>query len=324
VNATKPEADTAAGRLSRLLALVPWLSAHAGVTVEAAALHFGVTAEQLQSDLNLLICTGRPGHQHGDLVDIQFWDEDQRIYVLDPQTLARPLRLSPDEAAALLVALRVLAQVPGTHDRDALASATTKLEAAAGEALRAADGLSVAVETAVDPGVAEAVARGLAERLRLHIGYVTGVDDRTERDIDPMRLLTLEGRTYLEAWCRRAEAVRTFRLDRIETIEVLDVAAEVPDDAVPVDLGAGALRPEGPLVTLGLSPQVAWIAEEYPVDSVTHRADGGLEVVLPVADERWLERLLLRTGDAVTVLDRPDIAARARAEAAAALAAYAR
>lgn len=314
--------DTAATRLSRLLALVPWLSAHEGVTIDEAAAHFGVTAEQLQADLWLLICTGRPGHMHGDLVDIQFWEEDGRITVVDPQTLDRPLRLSADEAASLLVALRVLAQVPGPHDRASLASATAKLEAAAGEALRAADGLAVSVDTSRDPHVLEAVSQALAEGRRMHLRYVGATDEATERDVDPMRVLTLDGRTYLEAWCRRAEAVRTFRLDRIEEVAVLDLPAEVPGDAVPRDLGAGALRPEGPLVTLRLAPQVSWIAEENPVERVTEHPDGSLEVVLPVGDERWLLRLLLRMGDAVTVLDRPDLVERVRDEALAALAAY--
>ena len=90
----KRPADTAASRLSRLLALVPWLSTHQGVTIDEAAAHFGVTPEQLEKDLWLLVCSGRPGHQHDDLVDIQFWDEDRRITVVDPQTLDRPLRLS--------------------------------------------------------------------------------------------------------------------------------------------------------------------------------------------------------------------------------------
>jgi proteasome accessory factor C len=320
---TPPRAqDTAATRLSRLLALVPWLSAHEGVTIDEAAAHFGITGEQLQADLWLLICTGRPGHMHGDLVDIQFWDDDGRITVVDPQTLDRPLRLSPDEAAALLVALRVLAQVPGPHDRGALASATAKLEAAAGEAQRAADGLSVSVDTARDPAVTEAVSRGLAEGRRLHLVYVGSTDERTERDVDPMRVLTLDGRTYLEAWCRRAEAVRTFRLDRIAAVDVLDVAAEVPSDAVPVDLGSGALRPDGPPVTLDLAPEVRWIAEENPVESVTELGDGRLRVVMPVADERWLVRLLLRMGDAVTVVDRPTLVEQVRDEARRALAAY--
>ncbi len=319
--AVRPD-STAAGRLSRLLALVPWLSAHQGVTIDAAAAHFGVTPEQLEKDLWLLVCSGRPGHQHDDLVDIQFWDEDRRITVVDPQTLDRPLRLSPDEAASLLVGLRVLAQVPGPHDRAALAGATAKLESAAGAALAAADGVAVAVVGTGDASVAAAVSRGLAEGRRLHLRYVGSLDERTERDVDPMRVLTLDGRTYLEAWCRRAEAVRTFRLDRIEAAVVLDVAAEVPEDAVPVDLGTGVLRPEGAPVRLGLAPEAAWIAEENPVDSVTDVGEGRREVVMPVADERWLIRLLLRQGGSVTVLDRPDLVERVQSEARAALAAY--
>jgi predicted DNA-binding transcriptional regulator YafY len=322
MNAAARPDNTAAGRLSRLLALVPWLTAHEGVTLDEAAAHFGVSADQLEKDLFLLICTGRPGHQHGDLVDIQFWDEDRHITVLDPQSLQRPLRLSPDEAASLLVALRVLAQVPGPHDRDALAGAIAKLEAAAGEALRGAETVTVAVEAPRDPAVAEAVSRALAEGRRLHLVYVGSLDERTERDVDPMRLLTLEGRTYLEAWCRRAEAVRTFRLDRIVGVEVLDAAAEVPQDAVPVDLGAGALRPEGSPVTLELAPEVSWIAEENPVDEVVDLGDGRLRVRMPVADQRWLERLLLRHAPSVTVLDRPDVVESARAQAREALAAY--
>jgi len=204
----------------------------------------------------------------------------------------------------------VLAQVPGPHDRAALAGATSKLEAAAGEALSAADGVTVAVSTARDPEVSAAVTGALAGGRALHLTYVGALDERTERVVDPMRVLTLEGRTYLEAWCRRAEAVRTFRLDRIEAAVVLDEPAVVPEDAAPVDLGAGALRPEGAPVTLALEPEVAWIAEEHPVESVTDLGDGRLEVVMPVADERWLERLLLRLGPSVTVLDRPDLAER--------------
>jgi proteasome accessory factor C len=315
--------DTAATRLSRLLALVPWLVAHDGVTLDEAAAHFGVSVEQLQEDLYLLIVSGRPGHLHGDLVDIQFWDDDRRIHVLDPQTLTRPLRLSPDEAASLLVALRALAQVPGPHDRGALASVTHKLEQAAGEALVAAD--RIRVEVAADevaPGVSDAVTAALAEGRAARLSYVAATGESSERVVDPMRVLALDGRSYLEAWCRVAEAVRTFRLDRIESVEVLAEAAAVPLDATPVDLGAGILRPEGQPVTLELDPEVAWIAEEHPIDSLVELEAGRLRVVLPVADERWLVALLLRSGAAVRVVDRPDIAEAVRETARTALRAY--
>jgi predicted DNA-binding transcriptional regulator YafY len=71
---------SAADRLSRLLALVPWLIAHDGVTIAECADHFGVTPEQLEVDLWLLVVCGLPGYGPDQLVDIDFWD-DGRIHV---------------------------------------------------------------------------------------------------------------------------------------------------------------------------------------------------------------------------------------------------
>ena len=94
-----PMRETASARLSRLLSLVPWLRQHDGVSVAEAAAHFGVTPEELTQDLWLTVCCGLPGHGPDQLIDIQFWDEDATIHVIDPQTLERPLRFSPGEAS---------------------------------------------------------------------------------------------------------------------------------------------------------------------------------------------------------------------------------
>ena len=314
--------ETAGARLARLLAIVPWLAANDGVTTAEAARHFGVSDKQLQDDLWLLICTGRPGHLHGDLVDIQFWDEDGAIHVLDAQTLDRPLRLTPDEAAALVVALRYLEQVPGVQQRDVLTSTISKLETAAGEALAAADGVQIAVDGRVPDDIAATVTSAFTDNRRVHLTYVSASDVRSERDVDPMRVLTIDGQSYLEGWCLTAGAVRTFRLDRIEDIRILNEATQIPQDIEGVDLTTG-LRPDGPTVTLACAPEAAWIADEYPHDSVEEGVDGHLLVTLPVADDSWLERLLLRMGPAVTIVDRPDIASKVSEAAAAALQRYA-
>ena len=50
-----------------------------------------------------------------------------------------------------------------------------------------------------------------------------------------------------------------------------------------------------------LDPSAAWIADRYPVRRVTTLADGRLEVVVPVASERWLGRALLRLGTTAEV-----------------------
>lgn len=318
---TGPTPPTAAAQLSRLLALVPWLVAHDGVTLTEAARHFGVSEQQLEKDLYLLICSGLPGHGPDQLVDIQFWDEGGRIHVVDPQTLDRPLRLSAEEATALLLGLRLLAQVPGDHDREALAAATDKLERAAGAAAATTARVAVEVEDAGEVGadVAAALRGGRAVRLR----YLTeSRDEVTERVVDPMRVLVVGGRTYLEGWCRRAEAVRTFRLDRVEALEVLDEPARPPADATPHDLVDATLRPAGGVATLDLAPAARWVADVHPVDAVEELPGGGLRVVLPVGDLAWAVRLLLSVGGDATVVDPPELVAAVREAAAAALAAY--
>jgi proteasome accessory factor C len=47
-------------------------------------------------------------------------------------------------------------------------------------------------------------------------------------------------------------------------------------------------------VTLELDREARWIVEYYPVEAVRPRRGGRLEVDLLIADERWLQRLLLR------------------------------
>jgi proteasome accessory factor C len=139
-----------------------------------------------------------------------------------------------------------------------------------------------------------------------------------------MRLLVVEGRTYLEGWCRRAEAVRVFRLDRVLRIEVLAVAAEVPRQAEPVDVDQGLFRPSPSdmQLVLELTPRGRWVAEYYPCEDVTELGDGRLRVTLRTPDGAWARRLALGLGEDGRVMAPAAIAAAVRADAAAALAAY--
>src|SRR6185437_15538809 len=131
-------------RLPRLLALLPYLLAHPGVRVAEAADDFGVPESQLRRDLQLLWMCGLPGHGPGDLIDLSF--EGDTVSVGHDAGLARPLRLTTDEALALVVALRTLADEPRLTDRGAVERALAKVEAAAGGAVEAASAVAVAVE----------------------------------------------------------------------------------------------------------------------------------------------------------------------------------
>jgi proteasome accessory factor C len=134
----------------------------------------------------------------------------------------------------------------------------------------------------------------------------------------------LEGRSYVEAWCRRAEAVRMFRLDRVEEVEVLEEPAAPPPDAEPSDVSEGLFRPsaEHRSAVLLLEPEARWVAEYYPVDDVVELDEGRARVLLRYADPAWLVRLVLGLGGGARLLEPPElvdaVARRAREALAAA------
>src|SRR5699024_9949311 len=147
--------------------------------------------------------------------------------------------------------------------------------------------------------------------------------EQTERDVDPLRLLTGEGMPYLEAWCYRAEDVRLFRLDRVTSITMLDTSVQ-RHDVDQRDLSEGLFRPgpDSPSAVLDLHPAAHWIAEYYPNDAIEQRPDSVLRVTMRVGDLAWLRRLVLRQGGAAVVVEPGALGDEVGTHARAALAAY--
>jgi predicted DNA-binding transcriptional regulator YafY len=312
---------TSAERLRRLLALVPYVVSRQAVGLAETAAAFGMTERELVDDLNLVWCVELKAPDPYCPIDLSY--EGGEISVSEAESISRPLRLAADEASAMLVALRMVQDVTDRND-EALISLIAKLEAAAGAA--GAASAQVAVDIIPNgPAVAADIRSALAAGRRVHLRYyVPGRDEATERDVDPMRLLVVEGRTYLEGWCRRAEGVRLFRLDRILSLSVLDTPAAVPSEAEPVDVDQGLFRPSESdlLVEIELSAQARWVAEYYPCETVTELGEGRLRISLRTPDTRWVKRLALRLGEGARVVAPGPLMAEIRARAAAALAMY--
>jgi len=316
--------ESATSRLSRLLTMVPWLLRRQGVDIEEAAREFGVSREQVEADLMLLFVCGTPGHLPDDLIEAEW--EGGKVFVGNADTISRPLRLGVDEALALIVGLRALAAVPGLGEREAVDRALAKLEAATGSIAAAAAHIQVAIDEGAEAQTLAEAQRAVAGRRRVHLRYlVAGRDEATERDVDPMRVVNIDAHWYLEGWCHRAEDVRLFRFDRIESLTVLDLDGTPPADARPRDLDAGVFTPHSTdlLVRLRLEPSAAWVADYYPTESVEPLEDGGQVVTLRTADTAWLRRLLWRLGGQARVLEPASLAGDVTDGARAALQAYA-
>ncbi|MGK5630069.1 helix-turn-helix transcriptional regulator [Streptomyces sp. URMC 123] len=313
-------ATNALDQTRRMLSLVTYLRERPGARVADVARAFGITEEQLIADLDVLPLCGT-SFRGGDLLDID--TDGDRIWWHNPDDVAAPLRIAADEATALLVAARAVATLPGLResDRQALLRATAKLEAAAGEAAGASSRLSVTFES--EGGVFAEVDRAISERRRLWLRYYSPArDELTEREVDPIRLFAV-GHTYMEAWCRHSEARRTFRLDRVAEIRLLDERADPPPVELR-DLSEGLVQPsaEDPEVVVEVGPGGRWVAEYYPHDSAEELPEGGLRITLRTPDPASLRRLALRLGRDGRIVSPPELAESARRAAREALAGY--
>ena len=314
-----PHARTSVDRLGRLLNLVPYLLARPGIRVADAAADLAVTERQLREDLELLWVCGLPGYGPGDLIDMAF--DGDRVTVTYDAGIDRPLRLTQDEALALVVALRMLAETPGTGTRDAIERALAKIENAAGDLADA----PVTVALPADAERLDALRAAVEGGRALHLTYYTAArDETTDRVVDPLRVVMVGGRAYLEAWCRRAEATRMFRVDRIDAFTVLDEPAAPPPHVDLHDVSDGVFHPtpDLPLVTLRVGRGSRWITEYYPCEEVRRDGDEWM-VTMRVTDLGWAQRLLLGLGPDVTVVAPAELVERIRAQAATALDQYA-
>ncbi len=299
-------AQTSGEQVRRLLQLVPYLHARRGVRLHDAAKALGVTPQQLLADLKVLLMCGLPGGYPDDLIDVDLETlevEDEEtgevitvngvISVSNADYLSRPLRLTPTEASALIVALRTLRASAASETREVVDRTLAKLESAAATRTPPVENAD-----APDPlaDLRILLDRAVAVHRQVRITYyVPTRDEESERVVDPLEVQSRGGATYLRAFCHSAEAPRLFRLDRVHDAELLDTPMTTepdrPSAASPFTFETAA---DAEVVTLRLAPAARWVTEYYPVVDVRPRRGGVLEVDLAVSDERWLRRLLLR------------------------------
>ncbi|MDO9454604.1 YafY family protein [Nocardioides sp.] len=294
-------------QVARLLTLVPYLHARGTVRLAEAAAALGIRPEVLLKDLKVLFMCGLPGGYPDELIDVDLdalQDESGKVHgdgvirVSNADYLDRPLRLTPVEASAMIVALRALRSGSAPDTAEIVDRVLAKLEgaAAAGPTAGVVDAAPEESESSELTALAARLDDASRRQVQVELDYyVPARDELSHRVVDPRGMVREGGHAYLDAWCHSAEAPRLFRLDRVAAARVLDTPVTT-EPAEPRDLSDGmfARSDETTLVTLRLAPAARWVTEYYPVEDVRPLPDGEVEVDLLVADERWLTKLLLR------------------------------
>lgn len=313
---------TSEDQLKRMLQLVPFLVHNQGLHISEVAARFGITRKALEDDLRILICSGLPEGYPDDLLDIQ-WDDDH-VFITQALDLTRPVRFTVDEACALLTGLETLNSLPELAEGGALESVTLKLMAAAGEEGVKAAALSGPEVAPGDSAILDTARAALESGAQLHLRYFSAQRDAvSERDVDPLRLYSLDNTWYLEAYCHSAQGLRNFRLDRIEALEPNGrraAATAKPADSFPVKLFTP--NDDDTVVLVELAPRGTGLADDYYAERTAALPGGGMLAEIRFGSTDWLPMFVAQHGGMVRILQPEALAAASREWLAAALTQY--
>jgi proteasome accessory factor BC len=308
---------SAAARVRRLLALVPWVLAHPEATVGEVSERFGIDRSTLLADLDLLFVSGLPPYGPGDLIEA--WLDGDRIHIGLADYFSKAPRLTWREVVGLYLAGRALTGVPGLDEHGALERALKRLEAGlpAGQLARVHDlveRVSVDLEgDQVERAHLATLTQAAAARRRVVLEYYTGSrDELTKRAVDPWVLFPTSGHWYLSGWCHRAGGERLFRLDRVLSVTPTGEEFELPAGFDPAEHRAvqrDVTPAEGTECVLALDREAEWLATTLPLLGSERLGDGRLAVRFSARELTWALRLVLRLAPAAVPLTPPELRA---------------
>ncbi|HEY1590528.1 MAG TPA: WYL domain-containing protein [Solirubrobacteraceae bacterium] len=324
-NGHHPDSAIRPERFARLVTLASILieAGRAGRQLDARELRreLGISDQELREDISVLNVVNFGAGTYVLYAEI---GADGLVDV-DPEpygdSFARPARLLPVEAKALIAAIDLI----GEHiPEGSLASVREKVVSALGED-PVHEGLQMSPPGGDDAEIAAVVSRAISQQQLLAFEYYKENEDEfSSRTVEPYALINGREGWYVASFDPSRASVRHFRLDRIKSATVSDETFEPRPDVDPAADVDGWPRtgevPASRRARLWISPERArWAREERTVTAELD--DGAVIVELGFAGLDWLVREVLKeAGDAV-VLEPEDARTAVRAAAQAARAA---
>lgn len=286
--------DRTATRLTRILAMLPWVIANPEATVNDVCQRFGYTKGELIKDLDLVFVCGLPGYGPGDLM-VAYVDDD-RVVVDTADYFATAPKLTASEGLALLASgLTVLATGQGS---DVLSTAVDKL----GKALLPDGEDILTIDVSVEHDLAGALRRAATNGEVVTIIYTTlSRNDTTVRDIEPWTVFTSLGNWYVSAWCRVAQGERVFRLDRIQSLKETRDTFAVPESPPAPEIRYTPSE-EDVVAVIDLEPAAFWVTDYFPVE-VLETSDQHVRIGFSAYDPSVAARLLVRLGPTARLVE---------------------
>ncbi len=216
-----------------------------------------------------------------------------------------PMMFSDDEALALSVGLVAARSLGLAEPTTAVQSAHAKLERVMPRALQhrvraLAETVSLDFGQSVSPrdnAALLALSFAAHGRQRVRLRYRSPQEEDTEREFDPYGLVWRSGRWYTVGMCRLRKGLRTFRLDRVLSVEPVNAVFEPPvnfDAIRHLALGIATLPRSISVQVLLKTTLEAAQAQLFSAIGVYQPCKKGLMLYSQTDDLAWYARQLAR------------------------------
>lgn len=301
-------------RLERLLKLDDLLrTSHRSTTTELKTA-LGVSERTIRYDLEFL----------RDRFDAPIeYDSKLGFHYTDPNWRLPSISLTQGEVFALTLGARMLETYAGSAYKSVLRSAIQQL------VQRLPEQTWIDLHSLVEDRIAfnagakiqldETIWQHIEEACRTHhriwIRYfVPDRNEISERECDPYLIYLCRGNPYLISYCWLRQAIRWFRIDRIQAIKVLDTTFEIDpgfdrkhyfDKIFQFEVGG---EPQD--VAIWFHSKVAALIRErswHHSQRIENHDDGSLTLRLAVSGMNDIKRWVLGYGSAAKVLSPPQL-----------------
>ena len=278
-------------QVARILAMASWIMDNPGHNVRQIAQLFGRSSRQVRRDLEYMGQIGDSMIDRSYGLDWDLYETEGVVVLRGSQTPSLP-KLTPAEAAALLVALRALAPYLSESEEEVLLSTAAKLASRASQEGGDTQGGSEVIHLEQERSNSSELQKennaqhvidlryAIDELREVSFEYL-GVEGFYTRCVYPLGLKHLSTGWILDAWDPIRETHRSYRVDRMNN---LVIGEKHPRVSIPSE-------PAPSTLTLTISANARWICEDFESTVISEDAEM-ITCSLPIWNEEWILALL--------------------------------
>lgn len=281
-------------KINRLFEIIYILLDKKRVTAKELAEHFEVSTRTIYRDVEDISAAGVPIYMSQG--------KNGGISLLPGYVLDRTV-LSEEEKTDILSALQSL----NALDKSSVDETLSKLSSFWGNKIQAYYAIDLADWGDLIADQFEKSKQAILSKKLLSFEYLSSLNKRSKRIVEPYKLWFKEKHWYLKAYCLSKNDMRIFRFSRMRKVKILE---EQFKPRVVDILNKDEYHPSFPTteVFMKVSHDMEYrVMDEFADEDVIQNDDGSFTVRMNYIEDSWLYGYILSFGSSATVISPPEL-----------------